>query len=92
MAMIALAAGLSAQVGKPQNLLDANTASDKELVALPHVTPALAKTIIDRRPFSSIKDLDALLKRSDVRNSARSSTDACLWPSISIPRHAMRSF
>ncbi len=60
--IVVLATGLSAQVGKHQTVLDANTASDKELVALPHVTPALAKTIIDRRPFASIKELDALLK------------------------------
>jgi DNA uptake protein ComE-like DNA-binding protein len=59
--IIALAAGVSAQVGQRQNLLDANTASDKELASLPHMTPALAKTILDRRPFASIKDLDALL-------------------------------
>jgi DNA uptake protein ComE-like DNA-binding protein len=66
-AIIVLAAGvletgLSAQVGKSQNVLDANTASDKELVGLPHMTPALAKAIIDRRPLASIKDLDAVLK------------------------------
>jgi DNA uptake protein ComE-like DNA-binding protein len=60
--IVVLATGLTAQVGKHQTVLDANTASDKELVALPHVTPALAKTIIDRRPFASIKELDALLK------------------------------
>jgi DNA uptake protein ComE-like DNA-binding protein len=60
--LVVLATGLSAQVGKHQTVLDANTASDKELVALPHVTPALAKAIIDRRPFASIKELDALLK------------------------------
>ena len=53
---------LDAQVGKRQNVLDANTASDKELLALPHMTPALAKTIIDRRPFASIKELDAVLQ------------------------------
>jgi DNA uptake protein ComE-like DNA-binding protein len=60
--VIALAVGLSAQVGQRQNLLDANTISDKELAALPHVTPVIAKTMLDSRPFASIKDLDALLK------------------------------
>lgn len=59
---LVLATSLSAQVGKRQNVLDANTASEKELVAMPHVTAALAKTIVDRRPFASIKELDALLK------------------------------
>ena len=61
-AVIVLSAALSAQVGNRQNVLDANTVSEKELVALPHMTATLAKTIIDRRPFASIKDLDALLK------------------------------
>lgn len=60
--LLVFATALSAQVGKRQNVLDANTANEKELVALPHVTATLAKTIIDRRPFASIKDLDALLK------------------------------
>ena len=60
--IIVLATGIGAQVGQRQNLLDANSISDKELAALPHVTPALAKAILDGRPFGSIKDLDALLK------------------------------
>jgi DNA uptake protein ComE-like DNA-binding protein len=61
-AVIVLSAALSAQVGNRKNVLDANTVSEKELVALPHMTAALAKTIVDQRPFASIKDLDALLK------------------------------
>ena len=55
-------AGTSAQVGRQLNLLDANTVSDKELTALPNMTPALAKAIVDRRPFASAKELDAVLK------------------------------
>src|SRR5688572_28993517 len=51
-----------AQVGRRQNVLDANTASDKELAALPHMTPALVKAIVDRRPFASIKELDTVLQ------------------------------
>ena len=34
----------------------------RSLSRCPHLTATLAKTIIDRRPFASIKDLDALLK------------------------------
>jgi DNA uptake protein ComE-like DNA-binding protein len=54
--------GVQAQVGRRQNVLDANTASEKELLAIPHVTPALGKAILGRRPFASIKELDALLQ------------------------------
>ena len=58
----ALTLGLQAQVGRRLNVLDANTARDKELLALPHVTPALVRVVIDRRPFASIKELDVVLQ------------------------------
>ena len=49
----------SAQVAK--GLLDANVATDSELQALPHVTPAIAKSLIEKRPFMSVVDLNAFL-------------------------------
>lgn len=52
---------LQAQVASPL-VLSANVATDAELLQVPHVTPALAKTILDRRPFKSVRDLDALLQ------------------------------
>ena len=48
-----------AQVGK--GLLDPNVAAEKELVALPHMTPAIVKAMIDKRPFMSITELNAFL-------------------------------
>jgi DNA uptake protein ComE-like DNA-binding protein len=60
--VILVAVGLQAQVGRRQNVLDASTASEKELLAIPHVTPALAKAIVERRPFASIKEFDAVLQ------------------------------
>jgi len=64
-ALIALAVSLTvnvhAQVGKSIGLLDANSASEKDLLALPHMTPAIVKGIIDKRPFMSILDLNAFL-------------------------------
>jgi DNA uptake protein ComE-like DNA-binding protein len=50
-----------AQVGKRQTIVETNVAGEKELLGLPHLTPALVKGIMERRPFSSIKDLDAFL-------------------------------
>lgn len=52
---------LQAQVAS-QLVLSANLATDAELLQVPHVTPALAKTILERRPFKSVRDLDALLQ------------------------------
>lgn len=50
-----------AQVGKPVTIVDANLATEKELAALPHMTPALAKSVVEKRPFQSITELDSLL-------------------------------
>ena len=53
-----------AQVGKPVTIVDANFATEKELSAMPHMTAALAKSVIDARPFQSAVDLDKLLANS----------------------------
>jgi DNA uptake protein ComE-like DNA-binding protein len=43
---------VDAQVGK--GLVDLNTAPEQELAKLPHLKPAVAKGIVEQRPFSSI--------------------------------------
>jgi DNA uptake protein ComE-like DNA-binding protein len=55
------ATGAQAQVGKSLGVVDANTAAEKDLLALPHMTPAIVKGLIDKRPFASITDLHAYL-------------------------------
>jgi DNA uptake protein ComE-like DNA-binding protein len=52
---------LDAQVGRRQDVLDANTATEKELQAVPNLTPALVSAIVQKRPFAGIKELDAVL-------------------------------
>ena len=42
-------------------LLDANKATEAELRAAPHMTPAIVKAIIAARPLASITDLHKLL-------------------------------
>ena len=59
-----LAGRLDAQVGRRQTLLDVNSASEKELTALPQLSPSLVKTIVDRRPLASITELNGLLEPS----------------------------
>jgi DNA uptake protein ComE-like DNA-binding protein len=51
----------AAQVGKPVTIVDANMASEKEISGVPHITPALAKGIIDKRPFQTMTDFDGYL-------------------------------
>ena len=48
-----------AQVGK--GLLDPNTAGEKELGGLPHMTPAIVKAMLEKRPFMSATELNAFL-------------------------------
>ena len=67
---------LGAQVGKSVTIVDANIASEKELTGLPHLTPALVKSVIGARPFPSITELDALLGAlARRRRNGPSSTD-----------------
>src|SRR5687767_15518949 len=47
----AASAATQAQAGKRGDVLDANTTSEKQLAALPGLTPALVKTVMERRPF-----------------------------------------
>jgi DNA uptake protein ComE-like DNA-binding protein len=56
-----LAGTAFAQVGTNKDLLDANSASETELVTVPHINAALAQTIVARRPFARVADLDGLL-------------------------------
>jgi DNA uptake protein ComE-like DNA-binding protein len=52
---------LHAQVGKSLGVIDANLATEQQLVTFPNITPAIAKALIAKRPFASIVDMNALL-------------------------------
>ena len=54
-----LGATLQAQVGK--GLLEPNVATEQQLAGLPNMTPAIAKALVERRPFMGITDLNAFL-------------------------------
>lgn len=55
------AAPASAQVGRTAGMIDPNLATEGELTAIPHITPALARTIVAKRPFLRQADFDAAL-------------------------------
>jgi len=48
-----------AQVGK--GLIDPNVAPEKELLSLPHMTPAIVKAMMAQRPFASIVEWNTFL-------------------------------
>jgi DNA uptake protein ComE-like DNA-binding protein len=54
-----LSQGVHGQVGK--GLLDANTATEAEMAALPGMTADLAKALVAARPFASVVELNTFL-------------------------------
>jgi DNA uptake protein ComE-like DNA-binding protein len=47
------------QVGK--GLIDLNSAPEKDLAALPHLTPPIVKGLIDKHPFATIVEANSYL-------------------------------
>ena len=60
-AMLGVSQSAHAQVGNPVTIVDANVVQDADLAKLPHMNAALAKAVVGKRPFKSMKDLDAAL-------------------------------
>jgi DNA uptake protein ComE-like DNA-binding protein len=58
---VILGTSMLGQVGKSQGVIDPNVATEKELLALPHMTPAIVKGLMEKRPFLSITALNAFL-------------------------------
>jgi DNA uptake protein ComE-like DNA-binding protein len=56
------------QAGRRGDVLDVNTTSEKQLLSVPGLTPALVKSIVARRPFLTTADLDMLLGQSLSRD------------------------
>lgn len=65
-AVLALVGTVQAQTPQQQALLDPNVATEKELAAVAHITPAIAKAIVAKRPFATVTDLDRLLKEQKL--------------------------
>jgi DNA uptake protein ComE-like DNA-binding protein len=59
--IIAATTFASAQVGKSQGVVDINTMKEAEVATLPGVTPAIAKALAAKRPFTSITELNTFL-------------------------------
>ena len=52
------------QVGNSAGLVNPDLASEKELLALPHMNAALVKSVIEQRPYMSMANLQALLAKA----------------------------
>ena len=60
-ALVSVAPLVHAQVGKSVTIADANMIAEADLARLPGMTPALAKSVVAKRPFLSITALDQAL-------------------------------
>ena len=61
LAIVGAARPAHAQAGKPVTIVDANLVTEADLAKLPHLNAALAKAVVAKRPFKTVKDLDAAL-------------------------------
>jgi DNA uptake protein ComE-like DNA-binding protein len=65
LSVAALAMGIApliyAQVGKSQGLLDANRATQQELMSVPHMNADYVKAIMDKRPFANVTEFTVAL-------------------------------
>ncbi len=78
--MLGLAAPADAQVGKSLGIVNPNVASDSVLHSLPHVTPAIAKSLVEKRPFARMRDVNVV-----VRASLDSAKAAALYGRMFLP-------
>ncbi len=62
--VLAFAVRVDAQAGRRGDVLDANTASEKQLLSVPGLTPPIVKAILGSRPFLTMADFDAVLAKS----------------------------
>ncbi len=62
--VLGLAASTEAQVGRSVGLVNPDLASEKELLALPHMNEAIVKGILERRPFLTMNDFNSFLSQS----------------------------
>lgn len=60
-ALVVIANPARAQVGKSVTVVDANTIAEADLAKLPAMTPAIAKSLVAKRPFLSVTALDQAL-------------------------------
>ena len=67
LALVTAASAADAQLGRQQGLVEPNVAGEKDLLAVPHLTPALVKGIMERRPFLSITDLNKYLTEQGLK-------------------------
>jgi DNA uptake protein ComE-like DNA-binding protein len=71
-----------AQAGKSVTIVDANLVTEAALARLPHMNATLAKAVLAKRPFKTVKDLDNAL--SSLTKEQRTELYAKLFVPINL--------
>lgn len=82
-AAVCIALPLGAQVGKSVTVMEANTAPEAQIAALPGLTPAIARDLVAARPFNSPLALDAFLA-TRVTAEQKTALASRLWVHINL--------
>ena len=83
-ASLVTACPTKAQVGKNLGLINPNHATEAELATVPHVTPAIAKGIVERRPFQTMTEVNTFLTSQGITAAQLPVVYAKLWDPINL--------
>ena len=62
--ILAFSSPATAQLGTNNGVLNPNQVGEDELLALPHMTESIAKSLMESRPFLNMVDVDAIVSES----------------------------
>jgi len=74
----------NAQAGKPVSITDANLVAEADLAKLPNMNAMLAKTVLAKRPFKTVKELDTTLGTAGLTKEQRTQLYARLFVPINL--------
>jgi DNA uptake protein ComE-like DNA-binding protein len=72
------------QAGRRGDVLDVNTASEKQLLSVQGLTPAVTKGLLAQRPFLTMTDLDAFLGGQSLSREQRTELYRRLFVQINL--------
>jgi DNA uptake protein ComE-like DNA-binding protein len=82
--LLAAASSLAAQAGRRTIVIDANTATEAQLAALPHMNAARAKALMAARPFPTAVDFDRFLTSQGLTDTERKALYARAFVQINL--------
>jgi DNA uptake protein ComE-like DNA-binding protein len=82
--MLVVALPAAAQVGTNGGVLNPNIAGEAEMAALPHIDTAIARALVDGRPYLSALQLDAALREAGLDEAQRAEVYVRLFVPVNL--------